>query len=93
MFCFIQFSEFNLEAQVAQCLNAKIKINEELGYLELGKLDQEYMRDPELRDILASAKLNSVKTETFEGRKLRLITSVVYSQRFAVKGHRELQVF
>lgn len=85
-------SEFDLEAQVAQCLNAKIKINEELGHLELGKLDQEYMRDPELRDILASTKLNSVKTETFEGRKLRLITSVVYSQRFAVKGHREWQV-
>lgn len=78
--------------QAANCAEAKIKISDELGFLELGRLDQEYIRDSDLRDILANTDLDSNKMKALEGQKLRLITSVIYSERFEVKGTRSREV-
>ena len=73
--------------------SATIKINRELGKLELGKIDREYIRDPELRAILASTELDINIFKPYIDRKLRLITSVVYSEHFKLKGRRGLEVY
>ena len=73
--------------------SATIKINRELGKLELGKIDREYIRDAELRAILASTELDINIFKPYIDRKLRLITSVVYSEHFKLKGRRRLEVF
>ena len=87
------FSSFAVGVQAANIANIQIKINEDLGSLELGGIDQEYILDPDLRDVLAKTELDINKTEVFEDQQLRLITSVIYSQRFAVKGNRKNEVF
>ncbi|CAH3194976.1 unnamed protein product, partial [Porites evermanni] len=82
-------SSFAVGVQAANIANIQIKINEDLGSLELGGIDQEYILDPDLRDVLAKTELDINKIEVFEDQQLRLITSVIYSQRFAVKGNRK----
>ena len=75
-----------METNAADCVNAGIR-------LHLGKIDQEYIQDPDLRHILEKTVLDSNKTGVFEDQQLRLITSVIYSQCFAVKGNRKKEVF
>ena len=82
-----------MEIQGANCANAGIRMEEDLGFLHLGKIDQEYIQDPDLRHILQKIVLDSNKTGVFEDQQLRLITSVIYSQCFAVKGNRKKEVF
>ena len=73
-------------------MDAKIEITEEPGVLELGKIDAEYITDPDLRRMLADAELDSNLMKALEGCKLRLITKVIYSERLEVKGNREREV-
>ena len=73
-------------------VDAAIEINEELGVLELGKIDQEYIDDLDLRRMLADTELDTTVMKHFEGCKLRLITKVIYSERLEVKGNREKEV-
>ena len=47
-----------------------------------------YLRDPEVRDILQLTELDSDRAKDIQGHKLRLITSVVYSERFKLGGKR-----
>ena len=88
--CFL-FSTVEIETQAADCVNAGIRMENDLGFLHLGKIDQEYIQDPDLREILEKTVLDSNKTGVFED--LRLITSVIYSQCFVVKGKRKKEVF
>ena len=88
-----RFSTLAVGAHVAKIANFAIEINEDLGSLELGGIDQEYILDPDLRDVLAKTELDINKTGVFEDQQLRLITSVIYSERFAVKGNRKYEVF
>ena len=80
-------------AQAADCVNAGIRMKKGLGFLHLGKIDQEYIQDPDLSKILEKTVLDSNKTGVFEGQQLRLITSVIYSQCFVVKGKIKKEVF
>ena len=80
-----------METQAADCVNAGIRMKKDLGFLHLGKIDQEYIQVPDLREILEKTVLDSNKTGVFED--LRLITSVIYSQCFVVKGKRKKEVF
>ena len=73
-------------------MGTTIAINQELGKLDLGKIDQEYVTDPDLRDILAETELDANKMREYEGQKLGLITSVIYSERFELKGNRKMEV-
>ena len=82
-----------METHAADCVNAGIRMKKDLGFLHLGKIDQEYIQDPDLREILEKTVLDSNKTEVFEDQQLRLITSVIYSQCFAVKGKIKKEVF
>ncbi|CAH3026269.1 unnamed protein product [Porites evermanni] len=85
-------SFFAVGAQAADIANIEIKINEDLGSLELGEIDHEYIVDPDVREVLAKTELDINKTEAFEDEQLRLVTSVIYSQRFAVKRNRTIKV-
>jgi len=89
-FSLIRNLEVGLEA--ANYAVAKIKMNQELGGLELGKIDQEYVTDPDVRQMLADTELNTTMMKVFEGCKLRLITKVIYSERLEVKGKRNNEV-
>ncbi|CAH3174123.1 unnamed protein product, partial [Porites lobata] len=80
------FSKVEVGIKAANCASASIKISEDLGFLDLGRIDQDYIKDPDLREILADTKLDINKAEVFEDKKLRLITSVIYSERFEIKG-------
>ena len=69
-----------------------MKISYELGELELGKLDQEYFIDPVLEDILKESELDAEKMKRYENEELHLIYSVIYSERFQLKGKRQYKV-
>ena len=89
----IIFRTVEMETQAADCINAGIRMKKDLGFLHLGKVDQEYIQDPDLREILEKTVLDSNKTGEFEDQQLRLITSVIYSQCFELKGNRKKEVF
>ena len=59
----------------------------------LGRIDQEYIRDPDLREVLGKTDIDNEKTGVFEGQQLSLIISVIFSERFEVKGKRRNKVF
>ena len=85
---FIHNRNYEVGGEAANIVSGKLRISDELGFLVLGKVDQEYICDAELREILATAELNSDKVAVFKEQQLRLITSVVYSSRFQHKGIR-----
>jgi len=69
-----------------------IKMNDDKGLLELGILSQKYINDPDLRGILANTGMDATKMKPFaECDKLLLITSVIYSEKFELKGERKQQ--
>jgi len=90
--CVPLFSKVEFGIKAANCASASIKISEDLGFLDLGRIDQDYIKDPDLREILADTKLDIKKAEVFEDNKLRLITSVIYSERFEIKGNIKSEV-
>ena len=70
-----------------------IKLCDDQGVLALGELSQKYIADPDLRGLLANAELDANQMKAFaECDKLLLITSVIYSEKFELKGERMRQV-
>ena len=68
-------------------------MDDEKGVLALGNLSYKYIDDPDLRGILANAELDASKMKSFaESDKLLLITAVIYSEKFELKGERMHQV-
>ena len=82
----VHFRGSEFEGEAANCFQGSIRISDELGFLVLGKLDQEYICEADLREILANAELDMNKIPASKETQLRLITSVVYSERFEHKG-------
>lgn len=74
-------------------MKVNVKLADVHGDLELGTLDQEYIKDPDLRELLDIAALDVKRMESLEDQKLRLIYSVIYSAKFALRGKREHEVF
>ena len=68
------------------------KSSDDQGVLKLGNLSQNYISDPDLRAILANADLDANKMRDFEDQELLLATSVIYSERFVLRGKRKHQV-
>ncbi|XP_020614215.1 uncharacterized protein LOC110052424 [Orbicella faveolata] len=85
-------SSVDVQLDVGKCVKVNVKIADALGALELGKLDQEYIKDPDLRELLDKAALDVKRMESLEDQKLRLIYSVIYSEKFVLKGKREHEV-
>ena len=73
-------------------VEGNVKISFDLGELELGKLDEDYFNDPDLDIILQETELDKGKLKRFEDEELRLIYSVIYSERFQLKGKRQGKV-
>ncbi len=73
-------------------VEGKLKISCDLGKLELGKLDEEYFNDPGMNSILQETELDTKQMTRFENAELRLIYSVIYSERFELKGKRQHEV-
>ena len=68
-------------------------MDDEKGVLALGNLSYKYIDDPDLRGILANAELDASKMKSFaESDILLLITSIIYSEKFELKGKRMHQV-
>jgi len=65
-----------------------LQVSDMLGDLDLGQLTEEYYLDPDLRDVLSVAALDSNKMAPLEGQHLLLVTGVMYSTKFALKGNR-----
>ncbi|XP_068708072.1 uncharacterized protein [Montipora foliosa] len=78
-----QLIEKGSDAPAARC------IDDNLGDLQLGKVSQEYISDPDLREILRSFDLDTNKMSCLQDQELLLVTSVVYSERFEVQGNRK----
>lgn len=73
---------------VEGCLEGTIKLGDGQGDLKLGKLRQHYIEDADLRKILAETILDPNKMKNFDRHALLLITSVIYSEKFELKGKR-----
>ena len=58
----------------------------------MGKIHKVYVQEQGLRDILKLIELDSDKVKDIQGHKLRLITSVVYSERLKLRGKRFTEV-
>ena len=90
---FLKPSNHEFDVDVAGFAGGTIKLCDNQGVLTLGKLSQKYIDDPDLRGILANAELDANKMKSFaECDKLLLITSVIYSEKFELKGERMHQV-
>ena len=91
--CFLEPSFAEFDTGLAGYAGGMIKLRDDKGVLTLGKLSQKYIDDPDLRGILANAELDANKMKSFaESDKLLVITSVIYSETFDLKGERMHQV-
>ena len=92
LFIFVYFifpySSLDIRLEAGKIIRVNVETSDEMGELELGKLDMEYVKDPDLRELLAETSLDSNKMKGIENQKLRLIYDVVYSERFELKGQR-----
>ena len=70
----------------------KVTADDNLGDVQLGKVRQEYILDPDFREILFHAVLDAEKMIAYQDHELFLITSVVYSEKFEVVGKRKQEV-
>ena len=52
--------------------------------LQLGRVGQKYILDPDLRGILSRVVLDADKMISYQDQDLFLITSVVYNEKFEV---------
>ena len=81
-----------IDLDVADVEEMKLTADDNKGDLELGRVRQEYILDPDLRGILSCAVLDADKMIAYEDRELFLMTSVVYSENFEVVGKRMQEV-
>ena len=71
---------------ITAMVEGNVKIHYDMGELELGKLDQEYFKDPDLDYILQETELDKRKMARLEDEELHLIYSVIYSEKFHLGG-------
>ncbi|KAK2572919.1 hypothetical protein P5673_001931 [Acropora cervicornis] len=74
---------------VAEIGRIKLTAYVDLGDLQLGRVGQKCILDPELREILSCAVLDADKMIPYQDQELFLITSVVYSEKFELVGKRK----
>ncbi|XP_074614609.1 uncharacterized protein LOC141874299 isoform X3 [Acropora palmata] len=79
--------EFSFD--IARVGKIKLSADDNLGDLLLGRVRQEYIVDPDLREILSCAVLDADKMIAYQDHELLLMTSVVYSESFEVVDERK----
>ncbi|XP_015770417.1 PREDICTED: uncharacterized protein LOC107348871 isoform X3 [Acropora digitifera] len=82
-------SHTEIDLNIADIGDIKLTADDNLGDLQLGKVRQEYILDPDLRGILSCTVLDADKMIPYQDQELFLITSVVYSEKFDVVGKRK----
>ena len=82
--------EFSFD--IARVGKIKLSADDNLGDLLLGRVRQEYIVDPDLREILSCAVLDADKMIAYQDHELLLMTSVVYSESFEVVDERKQKV-
>ncbi|XP_015777273.1 PREDICTED: uncharacterized protein LOC107355245 isoform X2 [Acropora digitifera] len=82
-------SHMEIYLNVAEIGRIKLTGYVDLGDLQLGRVGQKYILDPELREILSCAVLDAHKMIPYQDEELFLITSVVYSEKFELVGKRK----
>ena len=93
MFLLFPCSSHELQVEIAgHVTEGTFKSSDDQGVLKLGKLSQNYISDPDLRAVLANADLDANKMKDFEDQELLLATSVIYSDKFVLRGKRKRQV-
>ena len=85
-------SSLEVIVNVGETGEITLTIDDDLGDIQLGKLSEEYILDPDLREILTSFDLDTNKMSCLQGHELRLVTSVVCSESFEVEGNRKHEV-
>ncbi|XP_067035698.1 uncharacterized protein [Acropora muricata] len=81
-------SHMEIDLVIADFGEIKLTTDDNLGDLQLGRVRQEYILDPDLREILSWAVLDADKMIVYKDRELFLMTSVIYSEKFEVVGKR-----
>ena len=77
-----------------EAMEVTVKLpDKDLVNLELGKLSRKYITDPDIRSLLAETALDVTKMEAYNDDELRLITSVIYSEKFELTGGKKQEVF
>lgn len=77
---------------VSGAMEVTVKLNKDQGNLELGKLSRKYITDPDIRSLLDETVLDVTKIVVYSNvDELRLITSVIYSEKFELTGGRKRQ--
>ena len=90
---FLKPSSHELRVEIAgHVTGGTFKSSDDQGVLNLGNLSQNYISDPDLRAVLANAELDAKKMKDFEDQELLLATSVIYSEKFILRGKRKQQV-
>ena len=90
---FLKLSSCQFGVDISGAMEVTFKLHKDLGNLELGKLSRKYIIDPDIRSLLAETVLDVVKMEAYKDDGLRLITSVIYSEKFELTGGRKREVF
>jgi len=85
-------SHMEIDLVIADFGEIKVTADDNLGDLQLGRVRQEYILDPDLRGILSWAVLDADKMIVYKDRELFLMTSVIYSEKFEVVGKRMQEV-
>jgi len=73
-------------------IEIKLTADGNLGDLQLGRVGQKCILDPDLRGILSCAVLDDDKMIPYQDQELFLITSVVYSEKLEVVGKRKQEL-
>lgn len=90
---FLKPSSHELRVEISgHVAEGTFKSSDDQGVLKLGNLSQDYISDPDLRAVLANAELDANKMKDFENQELLLATSVIYSEKFVLRGKRKRQV-
>ena len=92
VFSYSPNSHMEIDPDIAGVAEMKSTADDSLGDLQLGRVRQQYILDPDLRGILSCAVLDADKMTVYEDRELFLMTSVVYSENCEVVGKRMQEV-
>ncbi|XP_067035744.1 uncharacterized protein [Acropora muricata] len=85
-------SDRSIDVNVPDVGEVQLTAADHLRVLLLGKLREEYIKDPDLRGILSDTVLDAEKMTPYQDQELFLITSVVYSEKFEVVGERKQEL-
>ena len=83
------YKKAHANLNVSKIFNANLDLYQSLGDLQLGEVQQEFLSDKNIRDVLRAASLNPSEIDEVDPNhdlKLYIIHAVVYSEKMQVLG-------